>query len=145
MPLLGAPQEVAKERRQRAFSPLETRSAKTEALAPLYFCEVMQIQLLRWQFDEKLPTRKWHAINTSKSFCSLQRTTACTNFKQKREGKNFCQQQTHLRGGIYAPQMADFCKSKKTDGAFLAVGCQGESKGESLGFFLGYFLGNAKK
>jgi len=38
MPLLGAPQEVAEEGRQRAWCPLETRSAKSRsAVAPLIF------------------------------------------------------------------------------------------------------------
>jgi hypothetical protein len=92
--------------------------------------EVLQIQTLRWQFDKKSPTREAHATSKSKSksFCQLQRIVCLHKFQTERDGKSFCQQQTHLRGGIYAPQMEEFCRSKspavcrKTAGGAVSKG-----------------------
>ena len=52
--------------------------------------EDKQIQLLRWRFDGKTPTRKFHARCDCKSFCSLLRTIVCTNFEQNTIAKIRC-------------------------------------------------------
>ncbi len=112
---------------------METRSAKTEALAPLYFCEGQHIQILRWQFDGKLPTRECHAPSEGKNLCSLLRTPVCIDFKQKRESKNLCQQQTHLGRAIYAPKMEDACQKQNPCRSSSERREAGGSQGESLG------------
>ena len=135
MALLGAPQEVPK-KRAKTF-PLGTPSvrAKTEARAPLYFCEGEQIQLLRSHFDIKMRTRKTHVPRESKNFCPLLCTRFRTDFNPKRESKNPCQQQPHLGRAIYAPKMEDACQKQNPRRSSSERREVGGSKGESLGSF----------
>ena len=106
-------------RTPRDLIPLGSPQRANDAALPLRSClrEGEHIQLLRWCLEVQAPTRKYHAINESKSFCPLLRSPVRTKFKQKRDSKNFCQQQTHLRGGIYAPQMEEFCHTNNPTAA----------------------------
>jgi hypothetical protein len=66
------------EPRKRAKTfPLGTPFVRAKTVdASRHQCFVVdkQIQILRWRFDIKTPTRKWHATSDSKSFCQLRRT-----------------------------------------------------------------------
>jgi len=81
----------------------------------------------------------------AKFFYHVQRTPVRTNFKQKRESKNSCQKQTHLRGGIYAPQMEDACKSKIPAVHRRNGGRRGGPGGNVRAPFFRHFLGRSKK
>jgi hypothetical protein len=91
MPLLGAPQEVAK-KRARTFPPGPPLERAKTVDAPRHQCfgETKHIQILRSHFDEKMRARRAHATNASKSFGYLLRTLVSTNFIQKRDSKSFC-------------------------------------------------------
>jgi len=47
------------------------------------------------------------------------------------KAKNRCQQQTHLRGGIYAPQMANVCNTNNPTAPFSRRMPCGEAAGSS--------------
>jgi hypothetical protein len=94
------------------------------------FCEGEQIQILRWRFDKKSPTRRAPAGCHARAFANCNVPCVCTNFKQDATAKILANADPSA-GGIYAPQMEEFCKSKKT-----AVCCKtaegAVSKGGSL-------------
>jgi hypothetical protein len=83
---------------------------------------------LRWRFDIKTPTRKWHASSNAKILATCYAPVSA-KFQAKTESKFF----------------ANLSPAQHPDGGYPAVGCQGRSKGESLGSFLGYFLSSNKK
>ena len=102
--------------------------------------ETEHIQRLCWRFDKKSPTRKCYARCKRKNFCPLQRTTACTNFKQKRESNKFSQQRPHLGRAIYAPTMEDLFQSNSPAVHRQNGGTQGGPGGNVRASFLSPFL-----
>ena len=98
-----------------------------------YLREGEQIQLLRWRFDEKSPTRKCHAPSDCKHFCPLLRARFSTNFKQKRKAK------------ILARPLPVQTTRRRNPPSDALRQSRGRSKGERLGAFLGHFLPRSKK
>jgi hypothetical protein len=72
---LSLNKEMAKENQPRGL-PLEPHSAQIDVTLPLhsYLRGSLQIQILRWRFDGKTPTQKYHAKYNRKNFYRLLRT-----------------------------------------------------------------------
>jgi hypothetical protein len=83
------PQRIGEEKASRG-KPLETLCArKNDCLGRQpCFCDVLQIQTLRWQFDRKLPTGKTHASKKAKVFAVCDARYDRRNFKQDGKQKN---------------------------------------------------------
>ena len=54
-----------------------------------YLRELLQIQRLRWRFDDKTPTRKWHASRKARIFPICDAPKFSTNFKRNGIAKTF--------------------------------------------------------
>jgi hypothetical protein len=71
-------------KRARTFPPSPPFLRANGVALSLHSClrEIKQLQILRWRFDIKSPTRKYYARCDCKNLCCLLRSLICTNFKQ---------------------------------------------------------------